>query len=516
MVYGAHVLGVDAGTQGVRAALYSLDGRCAASAEKNYSFALPAPGWAEQDPLEVWESLVHAVRECVNLSDVDPSSIVAICCAGTSSTVIAVDREGFPLRPAIMWMDSRAVSQATTIETTKHPILRYVGGKDAVEWMTPKALWIKENEPEIYAKSYRIVEIADWFMYKLSGEWTASQCNATCKWNYVSREGGWKADFFEAVGLDDILDKWPRRVAAMGDKVGELTSNAAEELGLREGIAVAQGGIDAHSCMVGLGVCEPGSMALILGTSVVQLALSADPVFDPGIWGPYPDAVIPNLWLIEGGQASAGSIISWFREEFAIDIEEIAKKKGVSTFSLMDQLASGIPPGAGGIIALDHFQGNRTPLRDPLSRGAFWGLSLSHNRGHLIRAIYESLAFGTRQILECWSRAGFNVGKIVASGGGAKSTVWVSAIANVCKSPVLLVEDTQPGCLGSAMCAAVACGAMQTLQDASQKMARTGRTIDPDPSTYETYDFCYDKYVRTYSVLRELMHEVAEGIQCRV
>jgi len=505
---GKYVLGVDSGTQGVRAQLYDLDGCCVGSAQRDYGVSFPFPGWAEQDPLEVWNALTHAVRECVSRSGVPKHHIVGICCDGTSSTVLAVDRLGKPLRPAILWMDSRAVDQVKTIASSCHPVLKYVGGQDAVEWMTPKALWLKECEPETYRDAFRLIETTDWFVYKMTGQWTASLCNSTCKWNYVSRDGGWSTEFLELIGLGDVLEKWPDVVLPMGTRVGTLLSDAADELGLEPGTCVAEGGIDAHVGMLGLGVTEPGSVAIVLGTSAVQMALSECPVFHPAIWGPYPDAVVPNLWLIEGGQVSAGSILAWFRDNLATDAVAEARELGVSAFQVLDNLASAVPPGANGLVVLDHFQGNRTPLRDPLARGAMVGLSLSHGKGHIVRAIYESLAFGTRHIFESWSSSGFGVTHAFASGGGSRSRMWLSTLASVCRMPVTLTVDSQAGCLGSAICASVAAGENRSLGDAAARMVRAKETVEPDPSLFGVYDFYYDKYLRSYDGLRSIMHEV--------
>jgi ribulose kinase len=375
--------------------------------------------------------------------------------------------------------------------------------------MTPKALWLLENEPEVYEQAHRVLETTDWFVFQLTGEWTASLCNTTCKWNYASPDGGWSVEFLDAVGLSGVLEKWPSRVLPMGAEAGRLLPEPANELGLVPGIPVAEGGIDAHVGMVGLGVTEPGSAAVILGSSVVHLALSESPVFDPGIWGPYPDAVIPGLWLVEGGQVSAGSILAWFKDNFAADIVAEARTAAVSPYSLLDRLAESTPPGAEGLIVLDHFQGNRTPLRDPFSRGAVWGLTLSHSKGHLVRAVYESLAFGTRHIFDTWSRAGFSVDHVCVSGGGTRSRVWLQTLAAVCKSPIHVPRDSQAGCLGCAICAAVAAGEYGSITEAAREMVHVASTVEPDPAAFEDYDFYYDKYLRTYEALRALMHEVA-------
>lgn len=504
-----YVLGVDSGTQGVRAQLYNTDGRCISASEQGYGVSFPTPGWAEQDPLEVWRALTLAVRQCVGGAGVPKDHIVGICCDGTSSTVLAVDRFGMPLRDAILWMDGRSVAQADRIASTQHPVLKYAGGQDSVEWMTPKALWLKECEPQTYRQAFKLVETTDWFVYKMTGQWTASLCNTTCKWNYLRPSGGWSVEFLDLIGLGDVLEKWPATVLPVGTRVGQLSKSAAEELGLPPTAYVAEGGIDAHMGMLGLGVTEPGSVAIVLGTSAVQMALTERPLFHPAIWGPYPDAVVPGLWLIEGGQISAGSIIAWFRDNLALDVVSEAQEAGVSPFQLMDSLASTSIPGANGLIVLDHFQGNRTPFRDPYARGAILGLRLSHRRGDIIRAIYESIAFGTRAIFESWRDSGFAVERVYVSGGGSRSKVWLSTLSSVCRIPITLTDDRQSGCLGSAICAAVAADEYSSIRDAARQMVRVRETIEPDTSVFQVHDSNYDKYQRSYDGLRDVMHELS-------
>lgn len=427
-----YVIGIDSGTQSLRSGIFDLEGNPVVFATKEYPTYFPKPGWAEQEAEDWWTATVTTVRSCLETSGINPADVIGISVDGTSSTVVPVGPKGEPLRRAILWMDSRAHRQVEVIAATRHPVLKYVGGQDAVEWMVPKVLWLKENEPEVYARASKIVESTDWLTWKLSGEWTASVCNATCKWNYVPTEGGWQPDFFAAIGLDDVLTKWPTRVLFMGDKVGQLTKEAANELGLLPGITVGQSGIDAHAAMFGLNVVRPGRLALIIGSSTVHLALSSKPVFDPGIWGPYPEAVVRNTWLIEGGQVSTGSVVNWLRDNFAYREECEAKESGKNVFEVLDGKAAALPPGAEGLVLLDYFQGNRTPLRDPLARGMVWGLSLKHGLAHLLRAVYEATAFGTRHILDTFAASDFHVNEIYACGGGTKSKLWLKIHADVC------------------------------------------------------------------------------------
>lgn len=508
-----YVIGVDCGTQSLRSGIFDLEGHPIVFATKDYPTYFPRPSWAEQDANDWWEATVATVRECLRKSGIPKEEIIGIAVDGTSSTVVPVDQEGNPLRRAILWMDSRAHRQVKKIADTQHPVLKYVGGQDAVEWMVPKCLWLKENEPEIYKKAYMIIECTDWLTWKLTNKWTASICNTTCKWNYVRPMGGWVKDFFEVIGLEEILAKWPEEVLFMGDKAGELSPKAAEELGLLPHIAVGESGIDAHAGMLGLGVVKPGRLAMIMGSSTVHLGLSEQPVFDPGIWGPYPEAVVRGAWLIEGGQISSGSIINWLRENIAYREECEAKEKGVNVFTILDQKAKSLPPGSEGLILLDYWQGNRTPLRDPLARGCIWGLTLGHQVGHLLRAAYEGTAYGTRHILDTFARSGFNVSEIYACGGGTRSALWLQIHADVCNVPIFLTEVEEASTLGTAICAAVAASAYKTVEEAAQNMVHIREKICPDTGKHDLYNFFYEKYLETYPRLSDLMHEMVAKVE---
>jgi ribulose kinase len=227
------------------------------------------------------------------------------------------------------------------------------------------------------------------------------------------------------------------------------------------------------------------------------------------VWGPYPDALTRGTWVLEGGQTATGSIVKWFKDNFAYREQVEAKQKGVSPYTLLDEKAAAVPPGSEGLVLIDYFQGNRTPIRDPLVRGALWGLGLKHGPGHIVRAIYEGTAYGTRHILEDLKAHGFQATQIYACGGGAQSRLWLQIHADVCGVPIYLTRVPEAATLGSAVAAAVGAGRFAGVEQASEAMVRVEAEIQPDRAQAEAYDFYFDKYVRTYPALAPLMHEVA-------
>jgi len=247
----------------------------------------------------------------------------------------------------------------------------------------------------------------------------ASQCNATCKWNYASVEGGWPESFLAALGAKDQLSKWPETVAPLGRRIGSLTKQAAAAMGLPAGIPIGEGGIDAHVGLLGLNALEPYKMGLITGSSNVMFVLAEKPVFSPSLWGPYPELILPGKWLMEAGQTSSGSVINWLVENLLAATGSGLEAKDGLLASLEEQI-QGVEPGCGGVVMLDYWPGNRTPRRDPRAKGLFFGLTLGHDYRHLMRSPYEGISFGTRHILETLRAAGIEVREAAAGGGGLR------------------------------------------------------------------------------------------------
>jgi FGGY-family pentulose kinase len=503
-------LGLDVGTQSVRAALFDAAGNCRGYATAPLDTVHPQPGWAEQDPGQWWQAACAAVPAARARAAVPSEAIAGIGLDCTACTVLPCRADGRPLRQALLWMDQRAFREAAEISATGDTCLRYVSGVVSPEWMLPKAQWLKRHEPAVYAAAERLIECTDWFMYRLTGDWTLSLNHITVKWNYARPEGGWSASLLKRVGLEDLPSKWPTRIVPLGKGEGRLAAKAAEELGLRPGIPVAQGGIDAYLGMLGMGAVGVGDLAMIMGSSTCHLAMSAQGLFGSGMLGCYPDAVVEGLYTLEGGQTATGSILNWYRQHFAGNEAVEAERTGRNVYEILDAKAAAVRPGCDGLVCLDYWQGNRCPLKDPRARGTLWGLTLSHGPGHVFRSIYEATAFGTRHILEDLSRHGFTVGRIAAGGGGARSRLWLQIQADVLGQPIHLPHDSEACALGSGLMAAVHCGHYPKLEEAARHMVRSAAVIEPQPENKRIYDYYYAKYVATYPALRALMHEMAE------
>jgi len=295
----------------------------------------------------------------------------------------------------------------------------------------------------------------------------------------------------------------------LGEVVGKLSKRAAEELHLKPGILVAEGGCDAYIGILGLNVVRPGTAALIAGSSHVLLPITDKEIYIKGIFGIHPDCVIPGLNVMEGGQVSSGSIIKWFKDNFTKSEEIKAQKMGISHYDLLNQMAGKLPIGSEGLIVLDYWQGNRNPYTDYFTQGAIWGLTLKHTTGHIFRVIMEGVAFGTENILRTLSENGLQIDAVHISGGTVKSDLWLKIHADVSNVPFIVPEFTESTILGSAICASVGAGIYGNITEASNNMVRMKRAIEPDRKNHEQYEFYFDKYRKTYFALKELMHEMA-------
>ena len=510
MAEGPYLLGIDFGTGGARVGIFDREGTPVNFHAVEWETKFPRSGWAEQNPDDWWTALVEASRGAMEGSGLSPEEIAGISVDATASTVLAIDANDRHLRPAIMWMDVRASDQADRIASTGDEALKYNGfGPVSAEWGLPKAMWIMEREPETYEKAKHICDCADWLINRLTGEWASSINIASGKYYYDRGNGGYPESLYEAAGAADLLNKYPSNVLDLGVVVRGLRGGVAEELGLKAGTPVAQGAIDAYAGALGLGVTEPGKMALITGSSHVMIGQSAKPIHNQGFWGAYTDSMIPGQYTIEAGQASTGSVVAWFKNQFAADAVAEGKKRGVDPYEILTEMAERVPIGSDGLIALDYFQGNRSPHTDPLVRGAIWGLSLGHTPGHVFRAIIEGICFGTENIFRTMRAQNFEPKVNVVSGGPAKSKLWMQMHADVSNVPIAFTKVSEGPVLGAAMLAAVGAGIYPGIQEAAEHMVHTEDTIQPNPDAHEEYMFYMDRYTETYERMKDPMHKMS-------
>ncbi|MDR1280923.1 MAG: FGGY-family carbohydrate kinase [Opitutaceae bacterium] len=529
-------LGIDVGTGSARAGLFTENGRMLASASRAIRMWKPRPDFVEQSSDDIWTACGEAVRESLKKAGTKPEQVRGIGFDATCS-LVAVDAVGQPVtvsldgndaQNVIVWMDHRAIDQAARINATGHAVLRYVGGVISPEMETPKLLWLKENLPETWRRAARFFDLPDFLTWRATDDDTRSLCSLVCKWTYLGHRGldgaGWDESYFREIGLGDLVSgrflRIGTRVRPMGEPVGRgLTEKAARELGLAPGTAVGVSIIDAHAGGLGMLGAPLGNkktttatlgarLALIGGTSSCHMAVSPEPRFIKGIWGPYFSAMIPGLWLTEGGQSATGALIDHviFSHAAAAGLQEEAKKQGRTIYELLnerlDALAAAEKAVAGGGVirhpaeltrelhVQPDFHGNRSPRANPTLRGAISGLTLSATADDLARqylAAIQAVAYGTRHILQEMNRKGYAIRTLFACGGGTKNPVFLREHADITGCKLVLPKEPEAVLLGSAVLGAVASGRHESVVAAMNAMNVAGQTLTPAAGAVRMY-----------------------------
>jgi len=521
-----HVIGVDVGTGSARAGLFDLNGRMLASAKRDITLFHEAGSIVEQSSAEIWAAVCAAVREVVAASGIDPASVAGLGFDATCSLVV-LGEGGRPLpvgpsedpdRNIIVWMDHRAVPQAERINALGPDVLRYVGGRISPEMETPKILWLKENRPQIFDTTWQFFDLADFLTWRATGDLSRSTCTVTCKWTYLAHEKRWDASYFHQIGLGALADEGFARIGQVivepGSAVGQgLTAAAAEELGLTAGTAVAAGLIDAHAGgigTVGIGAGPQANLGYVFGTSSCTMTSTSEPAFVPGVWGPYYSAMVPGMWLNEGGQSAAGAAIDHLLSfhPAAAEARELSKRNGVPLPVLLADMAAqkaGQPSDAvklvAGLHVVPEFLGNRAPFADPHARAVIAGLDMERDIDSLVWLYVAGLCgigYGLRQIIDTQADAGVTVENIVISGGAGQHGFVRQLLADASGKPVMATTAEEPVLLGAAILGAVAGGLFTDMRAAMTKLSAAEVTYQP------TQDMVADLHAKRYGGFKQL------------
>lgn len=523
------VLAVDVGSAAARAAVVSAQGHLLGRASHSFAVHRPVTDHAEHSSDDIWGAVGQAARRVVAETRVDPARVAGLAFDATCSVAL-FDRQGRPVTASssgedrwnvVMWADHRAVGEAAEMTATRHRVLEYVGGTMSAEMELPKLLWLKRNLPKAWARYALALDLADFLLWKATGRIAVSACTVTCKWTYLNHEQpGWQRDFLDRVGLADLPERaqLPDAVFPIGAPAGGLTPQAAADLGLTTACTVGVGLIDAHAGGIGvLGGFSAGEldrrMALIAGTSTCHMAVSQKPRPAPGVWGPYFGAMIPGLWLNEGGQSATGAllehILDWHAEGRGLGgdrHQQVAERIG-------ELLAAEGPAMLGDLQVLPDFHGNRSPLADPLAKGAIHGLSLDNSFDSLARlycAAAIGIGLGNRHIVETMNRAGYAIDHLHLTGGHAASRLLVQLYADTANCRVVLPQEADGVLLGTGVVAATAAGLYPSLEAAGRAMVRSGEVIVPDPARRDFFDRRYRAFLLMIEQ-RAALQRIARG-----
>ncbi len=483
------VIGIDCGTQSLRAAIYRTDGHVVAQASSSYPTSFPRPDWAEQNPDDWWRALEDAVRACLGQGGVKDFEIAALGIDSTSFTGVWCEEDGTPLRPAVLWMDHRAAREADEVAASRHPVLEHSGWRVSSEWMLPKAMWIARHEPEVHGSAARIAGGADWLVHRLTGTWRTSTGGAASKRHWTPT-GGWPRELYAQMGVPGLEEKNPDHVQYMGEPTAPMLPEAAEALGLSPECIVAHAGMDGWVAPIGKACLEPGTASLTLGTSTVMVLETVDRIVIDGIMGPFPEGIRKNRFTYEAGQTSGAAVVGW-----ALELMGVAPNS--DAYAHLERAARRIPAGSQGIVVFDAWRGNRTPYFDAAARGVVFGLTLEHTPAHVYRAVLEGCAFGIRNVASRIRDAGHAIDEFRVCGSGAANTLWTQIIADATGIPLRVSAEKHATCLGAAVCAAAAAGLFPSLAEAAAAMAPAFETVMPQTGIH-AYDDYFSAYLKIY------------------
>ena len=529
-----YAIGLDFGTESVRALLVDvMTGEAVATAVEPYADAviderLPSTGerlpldWALQNPADWLTGLEGTIRAVLSSSGIDPTSVAGIGIDFTSCTVLPTTADGTPLcrterfaaeRHAWpkLWKHHAAQAQAeriTALATARgEPWLPRYGGRISSEWLLPKALEIAEEAPHVYAAADRIVEAADWVVWRLTGVLARNACAAGYKGTWHKQEGHPDPAYLAEVrpGFEDLYaTRVAAPVLAAGSRVATLTSDWAARLGLAERVAVAASIIDAHAAVLGGGVAVPGTFVMTMGTSTCHLLMADAERPVEGMAGVVEDGIVPGYFAYESGQAAVGDIFAWFANHAVPQsYHAAAAEQGLSVQALLTSKADGLGPGGSGLLALDWWQGNRSTLgRSDLS-GLIVGATLNTRAEEIFHALVEATAFGTRAIIESFTDQQLPVSSIVAGGGLTRNGMLMQIYADVTGRPIAVAGTPQASALGAAMLGAIAAGPAggghDSFATAVARMAPPpAHVYQPIAANGRQYDRLYSEYRRLY------------------
>ncbi len=513
------LIGVDVGTGSVRAGIFTPKGEMLAQAASPIEMYRPVENFVEQSSEDIWRNTCKVVKEAMLKSKADRDQIVGIGFDATCSLValdkadqpVSVSPTGKSQQNIIVWMDHRALKETDEINQTGDEVLKYVGGKVSPEMEIPKLMWLKRNLPEQFKQTAKFLDLADFMVYRASGNDLRSVCTKVCKWTYLAHEKRWSENLFKKVGLDDLNDnnRIGKEIADLGSSAGTLTEKSADQLGLTVRTTVAVGIIDAHAGGLGvLGKDPETTLAIIGGTSSCHMASSKKPLFVKGVWGPYYGAMVPGLWLNEGGQSATGSLLDFLIRDSSYypQLMEEVEKTGKDQYQLLNdeiyRLEESEPFINKNFHLLGYFHGNRSPRANPYLKGMISGLSLNETKTELAKkylAAVQSVAYGTRHIIEELNKSGHRIKEIHICGGGTKNPIWLREHADITGCEMVLTKEPEAVLLGSAILAAAASKIYPTIQEAMSTMSDIGDSIPPRNEMKSYHDLKYRVFHEMYN-----------------
>ena len=489
------ILGIDLGTSSVKAMLFDAEQGVIAVRAEEYGVDIAHPGWAQQSPALWWESLVRVLRWLESHYREAYRSVCAVGYSGQMHGMVLTDAKGQPVRPAVIWLDQRAGRQLEEIGAalSEEDMGNVFCNRVSSGFAFPSLLWVREQEPEIFARAAHFLSPKDYIRYKMTGEIGAEVVDASSTTLFATGERDWAWEVIDRFHLPPQL--FPK-VHESADIAGTVTVQCEAQTGLPAGIPVIYGSGDQPAQSIGNGVIGPGRIISNIGTGGQISAFSSRPAYDKKLRTNTFCHAIRNAWTIFGATLCSGMSLSWAKN----------KVFRVGSYEEINAAVAAVSPGADGLIYLPYLSGERTPHMNPDARGVFFGMTLGQEQGHFLRAVMEGVTYSLRDCLGILQELGVDAPEIIASGGATASPQWMQMQADILGKPVRVSRVKEQACLGSCLLAAVGTGVLPSLEEACGRFAvMDERVYLPDAANADVYREGYDTYRRLYERLWDLM-----------
>ena len=492
-------LGIDLGTTGLKVTLLTEDGQLIGSEYCEYPILSPQPGYAEQDPQAWWTGFINACQSLKEKYPADLNAVVGIGICGQMHTQVYLDSENNILRPAITWMDQRAsdiVDHINQDEVAKKLVFQETQNFATTTYTAPQVKWVIENQPEVWSKVSKILIAKDFIKFKLTGLMVTDFSDASGTLLFNVKERVWSDEAFEYFGIP--RETFPD-VRPSNEIIGKVTQEASALTGIKAGTPVNNGSTDNSASALGAGMLKPGQVTLIIGTAGVISVCSDHPLVDPQNRTLCWNYCLPDRWITLGITQTAGESLNWFKNAF--DKEEAGSSSG-DIFEEYNQAIADVPDGSGGVVFLPYLNGERTPYWDTAARGVFYGLNLSTEKAHFVKAIMEGVSFALRNNIEIVESLGIEINQLRAVGGGLKSDTWLNTLGKITKKPIVTVNVPDTANLGNMLLCGSALGIFKSLEDAAAKIVTTDKLVFFEEET-QVYEKQYNIFLKLYENLKE-------------
>jgi xylulokinase len=493
-----YFIGIDVGTSGAKAVLITQIGKVIATATNEYPLYNPRPLWCEQNPEDWWQAVQKSISEIISDPKINPEEIKGIGLTGQMHGLVTLDVNGKSLYPCIMWNDQRTSEECKEITSLIgfERLLSITGNPVLAGFTAPKILWLKKHKPDIYAKIHKILLPKDYIRFRLTNEYVTDVSDASGTSLLDVKKRNWSKELLTKL---DIPTDWLPIALESKEISGKITRETAEKTGLKEGTHVIAGAGDQSAGAIGCGAVKEGIISVTLGTSGVVFTSSNIYRIEPeGKLHAFCHAV-PDTWHLMGVTLSAAGSLKWLKETFFND----------SSYDLLSKSAETISPGSEGLIYLPYLSGERTPYPDPNAKGSFIGITLRHNQSHFIRALLEGVSYSMKDCYQLISNLGITADKLIISGGGAKSKLWKSIIADLFGNEINTLNCTEGAPYGVAILAAVGTGYYNNIFEACETILKIDSSTLPDKNNFNLYNDYYSIYRELYPALKISFNNVS-------